>query len=205
MHSVTLSATSRREDRRLKTADEITREARELADQHGLDGFTMDQLADAVGVSRRTVFNYFGTKLDAVLGRQHHPDQTLVDTFRAGGPTGDLIDDLQVMVTALIDAKPLDNAGLMQMHRLIRNEPKIVHAAHERMVKDMTEFAVLVQDREGSDFDPAAARLLGRVVLAAFDEAMEAFAADPIGPSLQAHIGAGFTRRRTLFGPPAAH
>ena len=36
--------------------------------EHGLDGFTMEQLAERVGVSRRTLFYYFPAKDDAVLG-----------------------------------------------------------------------------------------------------------------------------------------
>lgn len=63
-----MSAIGLREKQRAATAARIVRSARRLADQHGVDGFTLDDLAEAAGVSRRTLFNYFPTKYDAVLG-----------------------------------------------------------------------------------------------------------------------------------------
>ena len=54
--------------RKLVTSERITLCAQVLADEHGLDGFTMDELATAADVSRRTLFNHFPGKVDAVLG-----------------------------------------------------------------------------------------------------------------------------------------
>ncbi|WP_306361488.1 helix-turn-helix domain-containing protein [Nocardia sp. CC227C] len=42
--------------------------ARRLAAEQGLDATTTDDIAKAVGVSPRTFFNYYETKLDAVVG-----------------------------------------------------------------------------------------------------------------------------------------
>ena len=55
MHFMTPSASPTRRERTLAM---IVQRARELTDRHGLDGFTMDDLAEAAGVSRRTLFNY---------------------------------------------------------------------------------------------------------------------------------------------------
>ncbi|MDP3890466.1 TetR family transcriptional regulator, partial [Nocardioides sp.] len=88
------SATGRcggREARRHATAHRITQRAQELTLEHGLDGFTMDELADAADVSRRTLFNYFPGKIDAVLGAIPQIDPELLAVFRAGGPHGDLV------------------------------------------------------------------------------------------------------------------
>ena len=74
--------------KRQLVADAITRCAQQLADEHGLDGFTMDQLAECAGVSRRTLFNYVPGKLDAVLGSMQEPDPEVFSEFLAGGPTG---------------------------------------------------------------------------------------------------------------------
>jgi AcrR family transcriptional regulator len=61
------SATSR-EERRQATSYRISVCAQQLTEQHGLEGFTMEELAEAAGVSRRTLFNYYPSKIDAVLG-----------------------------------------------------------------------------------------------------------------------------------------
>ncbi|RYJ06280.1 MAG: TetR family transcriptional regulator, partial [Actinomycetales bacterium] len=99
MHYVTESATSLRELKKVETAHRITLCAQRLTDEHGLDGFTMDDLAEASEVSRRTLFNYFPSKADAVLGA--HPDlpDDVLATFRAGGPPGDVVDDVAVRTT----------------------------------------------------------------------------------------------------------
>ena len=54
-----------------ETAHHISACSQLLADERGFDGFTMEDLADAAGVSRRTLFNYFPGKADAVLGEAH--------------------------------------------------------------------------------------------------------------------------------------
>ena len=43
-------------------------EARRATVEHGLHGFTLEQLCATVGVSRRTFFNHFASKEDVVLG-----------------------------------------------------------------------------------------------------------------------------------------
>src|SRR5262245_25184889 len=91
LHFVTHSAN---EDRKSSTARRITVFAQRLTDERGFDGFTMDDLAGAAGLSRRTLFNYFPSKADAVLGAGPELDDEFIQEFRVGGPTGDLVEDL---------------------------------------------------------------------------------------------------------------
>ncbi len=46
---------------------------------YGLNGFTIEQLCEDVGVSRRTFFNYFPSKEDAIIG--HFLDQFPADAI----------------------------------------------------------------------------------------------------------------------------
>jgi len=59
-----------RERLRQRTADEIERAALDLFLRHGYEATTIDQIADAAGISGRTFFRYFPTK-EAVLFRDH--------------------------------------------------------------------------------------------------------------------------------------
>ena len=79
-----------RERNRLETWSLIHDQASGMALDVGLHKTTVEAIADAAGVSKRTFFNYFPTKEDAVLGTQPPtlPDEA-VAAFRADGD-GDL-------------------------------------------------------------------------------------------------------------------
>lgn len=91
-----------RAQRRERTRRELTRQARLLTMEHGLGGFTVEELCERVGVSRRTFFNYFHAKDDAVIG---HRDDTLDEAA----------------LTEFVNARPSDATGISStlMHDLV--------------------------------------------------------------------------------------
>jgi AcrR family transcriptional regulator len=58
----------RRSRHKLATFRAIAGAARELTLARGLDGVTIEEIADAAGVSPRTFFNYFSCKEEAIVG-----------------------------------------------------------------------------------------------------------------------------------------
>jgi AcrR family transcriptional regulator len=58
----------RRERKKLETHRALSTAARELALASGLDGLTVEEIADAADVSVRTFFNYFSCKEEALVG-----------------------------------------------------------------------------------------------------------------------------------------
>jgi len=58
----------RRERKKLETYRALATAARELALARGLDGLTVEEIADAADVSVRTFFNYFSSKEEALVG-----------------------------------------------------------------------------------------------------------------------------------------
>jgi AcrR family transcriptional regulator len=58
----------RRERKKLQTHRALSTAARELALARGLDGLTVEDIADAADVSVRTFFNYFSCKEEALVG-----------------------------------------------------------------------------------------------------------------------------------------
>jgi AcrR family transcriptional regulator len=186
LHSVTESATSApsgrvslRDLRRWETAHRITATAQALTDDRGLDGFTLDDLAAAVGVSRRTLFNYFPSKLDAVLGPLPDVAGTDVEEFCAGGPGGDLVEDLLVAARPLVDAPGLSLDELERSRRVMLSEPRLIVAAHERFDQLASELAGLLLEREGPGFGKDRATLLVRVLVVAHDLALERVLGQP--------------------------
>ena len=60
--------TGLRERKKAETRQAISAAALQLAVEHGPGRVTVDDIAAAAGVSPRTVFNYFATKEEAILG-----------------------------------------------------------------------------------------------------------------------------------------
>ncbi|NJQ15831.1 TetR/AcrR family transcriptional regulator [Streptomyces bohaiensis] len=59
---------SLRERTRRAVRAEIAEAAMRLFTEHGFDATTVDQIAAAAGISRRSFFHYFGSKEDLVMG-----------------------------------------------------------------------------------------------------------------------------------------
>lgn len=172
---MTQSATTGATARRSETRGRITRCARELTLQHGLDGFTMEQLAEHVGVSRRTLFNYFPKKYDALLGGDVHVDPTVIDTFRAGGPTGDLVEDLLVVADQILTDRSEAPADAVLGRQVLAACPALTAHACAGFDQIITEFLDHLRAREGDGLDPATARVLLTTVAALGDLAFDQY------------------------------
>lgn len=120
MHSVAISATtsSRRQA--------IIAAAQRLAVKRGYSGFTVEDLAEAVGVSRRTLFNHVSSKEEAVLGMLPRITDEQVATLRSGGPTGDLVEDLVITAIDSLGGDDATAADWQQLHDVIRRNPELL-------------------------------------------------------------------------------
>lgn len=190
-----MSANQTRRERTLAT---IVRCARELSDERGLDGFTMDELAQSAGVSRRTLFNYVPGKLDAVLGPEGPVDDALVSTFLSGGPTGALLADVKELVRASLAADAPDPADLHAVRRLLRKDPRLMAAVHERFVDKSAMLAEAITAREGKAVDPLDLRLIGALIVAWCDIALDESLADP-SRTVAHHFARTFDATSALF------
>lgn len=169
-------------ERQLQTLLSIHRCALRLAAEQGLDGFTMDQLAEQVGVSRRTLFNYVPSKMDAVLGPDTTPPPDGIETFAAGGPTGVLTDDLKVLVATVLEYKVQDTDELHCVRHLLRTEPRFTHALHDRFSGVVEDLLPIFREREGAHISAKQIMLLLHLVLTLFDAAVDEYVADDSRP-----------------------
>lgn len=173
MHYMSESATLR-ERQRVDTERRITICAQRLTDELGLDGFTMEDLAEAAAVSRRTLFNYFPSKIDAVLGNPPDLPPSVLAIFCAGGPHGHVVDDLGELASVLLSSKVLTRDEMELGRRIVMATPRLMLAVHERFEQLSGEFADLILAREGQEFGADRARLLIRLLVAIFDGCMTA-------------------------------
>ena len=104
-------------------------EARRSTVEHGLHGFTIEQLCETVGVSRRTFFNHFASKDDAVLGIEINADVEAIDEYAAGGIVPGDLDPLDSIVALAIDQfhrVGIDRADEALVRRVFEREPALV-------------------------------------------------------------------------------
>lgn len=139
-----------------RTRRALTTEARRHTSGRGLNGFTIEELCSVVGVSRRTFFNYFASKEDAVIGhRDDGLDPAAVEVFLAARPAGQvgispwLLDDLLAMVISTLENFAIDVDVATSVEAVVAREPHMLGrfilegAAMERVLTE------LVADREG--------------------------------------------------------
>ncbi|MBT2502496.1 TetR/AcrR family transcriptional regulator [Curtobacterium sp. ISL-83] len=139
-------------------------EARRATVEHGLHGFTIEQLCETVGVSRRTFFNHFASKDDAVLGIElHATDDVLVD-FADGGAVPPDLDPLGAIVALAIEQMHvvgLDRADEALVRRVFEREPVMVARFLSAMDVQLAKVTDAVRQRFGwTDPDDRRAQLV---------------------------------------------
>jgi AcrR family transcriptional regulator len=178
MHYVGESAAITSDERRRATALRICACAQQLTDEHGLDGFTMDDLAAVAAVSRRTLFNYFPGKIDAVLGEGPVLSPEALATFRAGGPHHDLVEDLAALAREMFADGELDQGRVALSRRILRANPRLMASAMERFELLSEHLVAEILTREGPTFDAHRARVAIRVLSALFEVSLDEFVTD---------------------------
>lgn len=194
MHYVSGSAIelSRRDAKRRDTEDRISDRAQKLVEQHGLDGFTMEDLAAAADVSRRTLFNYFPSKIDAVLGNAPEIPATVRAEFAAGGPHGVLVEDLAYLGRLILEDREVHRDQVRRLQHILHTTPRLLIAVHTRFEEICTDIAELVAERDPS-LAGGRARLLVRLLVTVFDSVMAAYVDGddrPLADQFDEHLAA---------------
>jgi AcrR family transcriptional regulator len=166
-------ATTKWDARRVETTRRLEWCALELTRDKGFDGWTMDDLATAAEVSRRTVFNYFDGKADLVLGPIHETSADTAAAFVAGGPSGRLFDDLVHFATEALQEKGADLELVRLRRDVMRSDARVIAIAHERF-EVITEDAIdLILQREGKEYGATRARLLVQLLITIVDSVLD--------------------------------
>ncbi len=159
----------------------------------------MDDLAACADVSRRTLFNYVPSKVDAVLGvADGDPDPALLADFLSGGPTGHLMTDVKELLCVALAADDVDAAEVARIRRLIRSDPRLYGAVHERLVDVVSMFSGLIEQREGA-VAPLTAQIVTRLTVSLLDVALDESLADG-SLDLAQHFDRVFTGAADLLG-----
>ncbi len=156
-----------RERKKRARREALVDAAHRLVGQHGLDHVTVEMISTEAGVSVRTFFNYFDSKDDAVLGiGPWSLDPSVAQEFAAGGPTGRLTADLEVLVASLIDSPPLGKVRMERTFELAKNEPRLLIRAFSLLDEHRAAMDRMVRTRLGDQTDESIVQLLGAMMFA---------------------------------------
>ncbi|YCK80706.1 TetR/AcrR family transcriptional regulator [Arthrobacter sp. D3-18] len=147
-----------RERKRAATRTAITAVARSMTAAHGLNGFTVEEVCQEAGISRRTFFNYFHSKEDAVIGSfsDELPEDAL-EVFNQNPSrtpdsiSGTLLAALHVLTVTLMERSSISRTEVQQFIAAITAEPQLLARLTLEGEARERQFAALVAAREGLD------------------------------------------------------
>lgn len=150
---------SKREARKQQTRATLIRLARKFTYDRGLGGFTLEELCDAANISRRTFFNHFASKDDAVLGMpKHSPFEAHSEKFLSSAGTIPLVEALQALIADSIEEVASSEFTPDKLMALIHREPGLVNRLQHNGFRTASEVEAMICRREGLPIGDAYAR-----------------------------------------------
>jgi AcrR family transcriptional regulator len=119
----TAPPTSRRELNKAATRQAITEAALTLLRSKGPGNFTVEDIADAAGISRRTFFNYFASTEAALASMTHGFLDNALQQFRLRPASEPILESAHVALMELAD--PMTVAPLAELFTLIEQNPQL--------------------------------------------------------------------------------
>ncbi|HUQ61423.1 TetR/AcrR family transcriptional regulator [Lentzea sp.] len=137
--------TTRREHKKAVTRRSLAGAALRLAMERGLDGVTVEDIADEAGVSRRTFSNYFTSKEDAVVDADRERTRALIALVEARPADEGPWQALRASTAELYRARPVPDIEWMAQLRLLRRHPSLIaRQAGDQVALERDLTAVLV-------------------------------------------------------------
>jgi AcrR family transcriptional regulator len=172
-----------RERKKVATREALYRAAMELAIQRGFDGFTIEDIADAVEVSRRTFSNYFSSKEDALLFADQARTRILLDSVRARPAHESAWACLIHAAEDFYEAIDVRDVAWVAQARMIRKHPSLLAQQAAIYAERETEIAHVIASRlpEGSAMAP---RLIAAAFLTSLRVATDTWLDRPAGTAL---------------------
>jgi AcrR family transcriptional regulator len=147
------------------TRQSLHEAALRLAMAYGLDGVTVEDIADEAGVSRRTFSNYFANKEDAILHADRERTRRLLSLLR-DRPAGEgPWEALRNAAADLFPGRPVRDPEWVEQLRLLRRHPSLLARQTSDQITLERELAAALVERGA---DEELGRLMAATLLAAF-------------------------------------
>ena len=155
-----------RERKRQQTRERLTRMAMALFRERGFEATTLDDIAAAADISRRSFFHYFASKEDVVFAWQEEITAALVDAVAARPAAESMLTAAENAILAMV--RQLEPGEAIAMAQLKRDNPALQARAEEvaklRGANKPTIPSLLGEEKKANVFlradDPAVAAKL---------------------------------------------
>lgn len=162
---------SRRELNKAATRQAITDAALALLRSKGPGNFTVEDIADAAGISRRTFFNYFGSTDAALASITHGFLDNAIQQFKLRPADEPVLQSAQEALMALAD--PMTVAPLAELFTLTQQSSLMSHSELEAWDHCREQITAVARDRAAGAANELYLRALAGSVISCGKAAME--------------------------------
>jgi AcrR family transcriptional regulator len=120
------ASSSARDDRRVRVEAEIEETALELFAARGFEAVTIDEIAEAAGISRRTFFRYFGSKEELLLRDVRRRVGGFVEALRERPRDEPVLVSLRAAAMTMVAGYQADRDAWIELMRIIAEAPAIL-------------------------------------------------------------------------------
>jgi AcrR family transcriptional regulator len=165
-----------RERKRQQTRERLTRAAMALFLERGFEATTLDDIAAAAGISRRSFFHYFDSKEDVVFAWHEEITVALVAAIAARPASESMLAAAENAIAAM--ARQIEPAEAIAMARLKRDNPAL--QARDQVKYEQLERALAeaLAKRAGHKAEKLGARLAAMIATGAMRIGGELWAAE---------------------------
>ncbi|WP_326820515.1 TetR/AcrR family transcriptional regulator [Streptosporangium sp. NBC_01756] len=158
-----------RERKKLRTRRALAESALRLFTERGYDATTLDDLCDAVEVSKRTFFRNYPSKEDVALAADSDLWSAYLDSVVTQELNGPLLEALRVALDATLGAMDLDWDRRFLATRALSEAVPALQAHSLGYCQDTTRALVeAVGNRSDTDIDEVRLRLIVEIFVAAW-------------------------------------
>jgi AcrR family transcriptional regulator len=196
-------ADSRRERKKEATRQALHEAALHLAVERGYADVTIEAIADAADVSRRTFSNYFTNKEDALLYGDRRRSAELVENLRRRPHSETPWVALRNSAIEIYHVEPRPDPDWLAQLRLLRQHPALVTQQAGFLARLEQELADRLTERPKGP-DPLTALVMASCFLATIRSGVNFWLARQTGRPLPDVIRDALDRAGEIAGTPAA-
>jgi AcrR family transcriptional regulator len=157
-----------RAQKKLATRRALSAATQELAMERGLNGFTLEEVSAAAGVSARTFFNHFPSKEAAMLAADPQHIDEIADRLARRPLSEEPVRALAAAVLDRLEERPADVRTYARQVELVRRHPELLPYRLSAVLEIEGRYVEVMASRLGSPPDDPFPVIVVSATMAAF-------------------------------------